>query len=78
MLGHWDEQHIDQVYDAPSIFFRNFLQNLCKNLYKNNFNLFYLFFYDFTKMKVLSALSKKLYKKMLGTSEAWLMSRLSH
>ena len=54
MLGRWDNRLIDQASDVLSIIlFHNFLQNSLQQF----FQLIFSFFYNFTKEKVLSALS---------------------
>ena len=53
----------------------------CKILCKNRFNLFSYFFYNFTKIKTFECpKSIRNYEKkiMLGTSDTWSLSRLSH
>ena len=69
-LGRWDKRLVDQASDVPSI--------LCKT----PFNLFYHFFYKITKMKIKSFECPKSIKnwgkKIIGTSDAWSMSHLSH
>ena len=75
-MGRWDDRLIDQSSYVPSIFFfHNFLQN---SLQKS----FQLFFYNFTKMKIKSFECPKSVrnyeKKILGTSDAWSTSHLSH
>ena len=50
-MGRWDKQLIDQASDVPSIiFFHNFLQNSLQKL----FQFIFLFFYNFTKIKIKS------------------------
>ena len=50
-MGRWDDCLIDQVSDVPSIiFFHNFLQNSLQK----SFQFIYLFFHNFTKMKIKS------------------------
>ena len=67
-LGRWDKWIVDQASDVPSIiFFPNFLQNSLQKLFQ--------FIFLFLVPKSLQKLWKKI---MLGTSDAWLISRLSH
>ena len=79
-LGRWDKRLIDQASDVPSIiFFHNFLQNSLQK----SFQFIFLFFCNSTEMKIKSfecPKSIKSYEKkiMLGTSDAWSMSRSSH
>jgi len=52
-MGLWDYRLIDQLPDVPSIsfLFHNFLQNSLKK----SFQFIFLFFYDFTKIKINNA-----------------------
>ena len=76
MLVRWDIWLVDQVYDVPS---KNFFMISCKILCKNPFNLFSYFFY---KIKIKSfecpKSIKSIKKIILGTTDAWLTTRLSH
>ena len=80
MLGRWAKQLGDQASDVPSIFFfHNFLQNSLQK----SFQFIFLFFHKFTKIKIKSfecPKSIRNYEKkiMLGTSDAWSISRSSH
>ena len=59
-----------------------FVIKSCKKFCKNPFNLLYTFFYKITKMKIKSFECSKSIRnyetKILGTSDAWSTSRLSH
>jgi hypothetical protein len=78
-LGRWAKQLGDQVSDVPSmIFFLNFLQNSLQK----SFQFIFLFFFRFTKKNIKSFDCPKSIRNygrkiILGTSEAWLMSRLA-
>ena len=78
MLGRWAKRLGDQSSDVPSIFFfHNFLQNSLQKYFQ------FFFFYNFTKIKLkIFECSKSMrnYEKkiILGTSDAWSMSRLAH
>ena len=71
---------MDQVSDIPSIiFFHNFLQNSLKK----SFQFIFLFSYNFTKIKIKTFECPKSIRNcekkiLLGTSDAWSMSCLSH
>ena len=51
LLGRWDKRIVDQASDVPSIiFFHNFLQNSLQK----SFQFIFLFFHNFTKIKIKS------------------------
>ena len=78
-MGRWDKRLVDQASDVPGIiFFHKILQNSLEK----PFEFIFLFFYKITKMKIKSfecpKSVRKYDKKILGTSDAWSTSRLSH
>ena len=74
---------LGQTTHQPSVwcskyyyFFHNFFQTLCKNLYKIHFISIY--FLKFFEVKIKSpSIYQKLWKKKLGTSNAWSVTRSS-
>ena len=56
-MGHWDKRLINQASDVPGTLFQVlffFFIISCKILCKKGFNLFFLFFYKFTKIEINS------------------------
>ena len=52
LLGRWDKQIVDQASDVPSIiFFHKILQN---SLQKPFYFIFFIYFFQFTRMKIKS------------------------
>ena len=83
MRGHWvagtNDSSINCLMFQVLFFSHDFLQNSLQK----SFQFIFYFFYDFTKMNIKSfgyPKSIRNYEKeiMLGTSDAWLMSRSSH
>ena len=79
---HWVTGSMGQTNHGPSVWYSKyyfFPIISCKLLCKNCFNFFSLFFYKFTVMKIKRFDIRNIKKKlMLGTSDAWTMSCLSH
>ena len=76
MLGRWDKWLLDQASNVPSIFFFIFLIDL------GHWKLFIFIFVIFQKKneRVFAKNFARVYEKkiILGTSDAWSTSRLSH
>ena len=73
--NQWDKWLVNQVSDVPSVIF--FIKT-CKILCQNPFNSFIIFFFHKIKSFEWPKSMKSNEKKILGTSDAWSMSHLSH